>query len=98
VLFGDIDVDLEHLRVYHRGHLVELTPIEFRLLRYLIKNADRPLSRDSLIEAVWGYDSDVGNDRTVDVHMRHLREKLEDDPANPRWFVTVRGIGYKFER
>jgi two-component system alkaline phosphatase synthesis response regulator PhoP len=97
-LFGDIDVDLEHLRVYRRGNLVDLTPIEFRLLRYLIINANRPLSRDALIEAVWGYDSDVGSDRTVDVHMRHLREKLEDDPANPRWFVTVRGIGYKFER
>ena len=93
-----MSVDLEHLRVYRHGNLVELTPIEFRLLRYLIKNADRPLSRDTLIEAVWGYDSDVGNDRTVDVHIRHLREKLEDDPANPRWFVTARGIGYKFER
>lgn len=98
VTFGDIDVDLEQMRVYRRGTPVELTPTEFRLLRYLLKNADRPLSRDNLIEAVWGYDSDVGYDRTVDVHMRHLREKLEDDPANPRWFVTVRGIGYKFER
>lgn len=98
VIFGDIDVDLEQMRVFRQGAPVDLTPIEFRLLRYLIKNADHPLSRDALIEAVWGYDSDVGNDRTVDVHMRHLREKLEDDPANPRWFVTVRGVGYKFER
>jgi DNA-binding response OmpR family regulator len=51
-----------------------------------------------LIEAVWGYDSSVGDERTIDVHIRHLREKLEDDPSNPRWLVTVRGIGYKFER
>ena len=98
VTFGEIDVDLEHLRVYRGGHPVDLTPMEFRLLRYLVKNANRPLSRDNLIEAIWGYDSDIGNDRTVDVHIRHLREKLEDDPSDPRWFVTVRGIGYKFER
>jgi two-component system, OmpR family, alkaline phosphatase synthesis response regulator PhoP len=47
---------------------------------------------------VWGYTGDIGSDRTVDVHIRHLREKLEDDPANPRWLVTVRGVGYKFSK
>jgi DNA-binding response OmpR family regulator len=57
----------------------------------------RPLSRQALIEAVWGYDSEIGYDRTVDVHMRHLRLKLEPDPAHPRYLVTVRGVGYKFE-
>lgn len=95
--FGQIELDLERLQVSRTGQVIDLTPIEFRLLRYLVNNPDRPFSRDALIEAVWGYDSDVGNDRTIDVHMRHLREKLEDDPANPRWLVTVRGIGYKFE-
>jgi DNA-binding response OmpR family regulator len=49
-----------------------------------------------LIEKVWGYTDDLGSDRTIDVHMRHLRQKLEDDPAQPRWLVTVRGAGYKF--
>jgi DNA-binding response OmpR family regulator len=98
VTFGEVEVDLERLQVYRQGRLVYLTPTEFRLLRYLVAHPDRPFSRDALIEAVWGYDSSVGNERTVDVHMRHLREKLEDDPSNPRWFVTVRGIGYKFER
>lgn len=96
--FGEIEVDLERLQLYRRGQLVNLTPTEFRLLRYLVAHPDRPFSRNALIEAVWGYDSDLGNQRTVDAHMRHLREKLEDDPSNPRWFVTVRGIGYKFER
>ena len=96
--FGDVEVDMERLLVTRRGKAVNLTPTEFRLLRYLVSNPNRPFSRDELIEAVWGYASDVGSDRTVDVHMRHLRKKLEDDPANPRWLVTVRGVGYKFER
>ena len=96
--FGEVEVDLERLLVYRRGQLVDLTPTEFRLLRYLVGNPDRPLSREALIEAVWGYDGSIGSARTVDVHMRHLREKLEEDLANPRWLVTVRGIGYKFQR
>jgi DNA-binding response OmpR family regulator len=95
--FGEIEVDLDRLLVYRRGRLVELTPIEFRLLRYLIVHRGRPFSRAALIEAVWGYDSEIGSERTVDVHVRHLREKLEDDPSTPRWLVTVRGVGYKFE-
>lgn len=96
--FGEVEVDLERLQVRRRGKPVDLTPTEFRLLRYLVSNPGRPFSRDELIEAVWGYASDVGSDRTVDVHIRHLRKKLEDDPANPRWLATVRGVGYKFER
>jgi DNA-binding response OmpR family regulator len=94
--FGEVEIDLERLQVSRRGAPVNLTPTEFRLLRYLVSNPDRPFSRDALIEAIWGYDSDIGSDRTIDVHMRHLREKLEDDPASPRWLVTMRGIGYKF--
>jgi len=96
--FGQVEIDLELMQVTREGRLVPLTPTEFRLLRYLVSHPGRPFSRDELIEAVWGYASDVGSDRTVDVHIRHLREKLEDDPANPRWLVTVRGVGYKFER
>jgi two-component system alkaline phosphatase synthesis response regulator PhoP len=95
--FGSVEVDMERLQVTRRGKPVDLTPTEFRLLRYLVSNPERPCSRDELIEAVWGYASDVGNERTVDVHIRHLREKLEDDPATPRWLVTVRGVGYRFE-
>lgn len=95
--FGDLVLDLERLQVMRRGQVVDLTPIEFRLLRYLASNPGRPFTREHLIETLWGYESDIGSDRTVDVHMRHLRQKLEDDPANPRWLVTVRGVGYKFE-
>jgi DNA-binding response OmpR family regulator len=95
--FGPIVLDMERLLVLRDGQPVELTPIEFRLLRYLASNPGRPWSREQLIEAVWGYDSEIGSDRTIDVHVRHLRQKLEADPANPRWLVTVRGTGYKFE-
>jgi DNA-binding response OmpR family regulator len=95
--FGHVELDLERLLVYRQGQLVDLTPTEFRLLRYLVAHPGRPFSREALIEAVWGYDSTVGSARTVDVHMRHLREKLEEDPANPRYLVTVRGMGYKLE-
>jgi DNA-binding response OmpR family regulator len=96
--FGDVEVDLERLQVRRQGKRVDLTPTEFRLLRYLLTHPGRPFSRSALIEAVWGYDSSVGAERTVDVHVRHLRQKLEDDPSSPRWILTVRGVGYKFER
>lgn len=96
--FGEIEVDLERMQVTRQGKLVYLTPIEFRLLRFLASHPERPFSRSALIEAVWGFDSEIGEERTVDVHIRHLREKLEDDPSNPRWIVTVRGAGYKFQR
>jgi DNA-binding response OmpR family regulator len=95
--FGEIEIDLERLQVYRRSQPVNLTPTEFRLLRYLVSNPDKPISRDTLIESVWGYSSDIGDDRTIDVHIRHLREKLEDDPTNPRWIITARGFGYKFK-
>ena len=95
--FGDVEIDLERLLVRRQGRLVDLTPTEFRLLRYLVAHPGRPTSRQVLIEAVWGYDSEIGYDRTVDVHVRHLRLKLEPDPAQPRYLLTVRGTGYKFE-
>jgi two-component system alkaline phosphatase synthesis response regulator PhoP len=97
IAFGDVIVDLELLRVTSAGEPVYLTPTEFRLLRYITSRPNKPLSRETLIEAVWGYDSDIGSDRTVDVHIRHLREKLEPDPAQPQWLLTVRGVGYKYQ-
>jgi two-component system alkaline phosphatase synthesis response regulator PhoP len=95
--FGEIEIDLVQFQVSKRGLPLSLTPIEFRLLRHLASHPNRPYERGALIEAIWGYEEDINNDRTVDVHIRHLREKLEDDAANPRWIVTVRGIGYKFQ-
>jgi DNA-binding response OmpR family regulator len=95
--FGDVVINTARLTVERGGQAVPLTPTEFKLLRHLVMHPRQPFTRGGLIEAVWGYDGEVGDDRTVDVHVRHLREKLEADPANPRWLVTVRGVGYKFE-
>ncbi|MGO9308892.1 MAG: response regulator transcription factor [Spirochaetia bacterium] len=94
--FGDVTVDLQRMRVERGGKAVMLTPTEYRLLRHFVTHADQVFSRDSLLEIVWGYDSSVDSQRTVDVHVRHLREKLEEDPAAPRWLLTVRGTGYVF--
>jgi DNA-binding response OmpR family regulator len=98
LVYGEVEIDLETLQVKYKGALVFLTPTEFRLLRYLVSHPNRPFSREALIEAIWGYDEVIGDERTVDVHIRHLREKLEADPANPHFLVTVRGMGYKFQR
>lgn len=96
IRFGKVEINFAQWTATRAGEPVDLTPTEFRMLRCLLDHPHRPCSRAMLIEAVWGYDSDIGSDRTVDVHIRHLRQKLEDDPANPRWFVTVRGAGYKY--
>lgn len=94
--FGSVVMDMQKLRVDKNGRMVYLTPTEYRLLRHLVTHPEQVFTRDSLLEIVWGYDTSVDSQRTVDVHVRHIREKLEDDPANPRWIVTVRGSGYMF--
>jgi DNA-binding response OmpR family regulator len=96
VVFGDVLVDLQRMRVDRGGQNVLLTPTEYRLLRHFVTHPEQVLTRDSLLEVVWGYDNNVDSQRTVDVHVRHLREKLETDPASPRYIVTVRGTGYLF--
>lgn len=95
--FDNLEIDPTRLTVRRGSETVELTPTEFRLLHHLAAHAEWPVSRAALIETIWGYDSDIGGERTVDVHIRHLRTKIEDDPANPRHIVTVRGVGYKFQ-
>ena len=95
--FDDVIIDLETFQVTRQNQNIFLTPIEFRLLRYLASHPNRPFTREALIESVWGYEEIIGDERTVDVHMRHLREKLEADPTNPRYLVTVRGVGYKLQ-
>ena len=93
---GDISLDLTSRRVSKDDAEVHLTQKEFNLLAELIRNKGAVLSRDLLLEKVWGY-SYVGNTHTVDVHIRWLREKIELDPSKPVRIVTVRGVGYRFE-
>jgi two-component system alkaline phosphatase synthesis response regulator PhoP len=90
---GPLRIDLAGRRVFCREQLVELQPKLFDLLVYFVRNRGTVLTRDQILQHVWGYDY-VGDTRTVDVHMRWLREKLEEDPANPRLFQTIRGVGY----
>src|SRR3989440_10173978 len=92
---GPLRIDLAGHRVYCRGQELELQPKQFELLTYLVRNRGTVLTRDQLLHNVWGYDY-TGDTRTVDVHVRWLREKLEEDPANPRLIQTVRGVGYCF--
>lgn len=96
VRFLDIELDTEKLKVYKKGEEVLLTHLEYKLLLYLSEHEDIPLSREQILESVWGLGEFYGDDRTVDVHIRHLREKIEDDDSQPQIIKTVRGIGYKF--
>jgi DNA-binding response OmpR family regulator len=96
IVFGDVVIDMDMLQVSRSGATVPLTPIEFRLLHLLVSKPGHVFSRKELIETLWDYDSGIGSKRIIDVHIRHLREKLEEDPANPRWLVTARGFGYAF--
>ena len=92
---GDISIDLMKHMVLCKGKEVELNPKEFELLVLLLRNRGQVINREQILRKVWGYDY-IGNDRTVDVHMRWIRQKLEEDPENPRYLITVRGYGYKF--
>lgn len=93
--FGRVTIDFEKYRVTVKNKELDLTQKEFDLLRYLIRNRESVLSRDRLLDEVWGYDS-YPTTRTVDTHILKLRKKLEDDPANPKYILSVYGGGYKF--
>jgi DNA-binding response OmpR family regulator len=93
---GDLRIDFAKRRTDVRGTPVELTYVEFEILATLARSPGRVFSRDMLLESVWG-DSAYRDPRTVDVHVRHIREKVERDPRKPRYVSTVRGVGYRFE-
>lgn len=92
---GDLLIDLDQRRVAVRGEDVSLTFTEFELLRTMAETPGRVYTRDNLLERIWGPNF-FGDVRTVDVHIRHLREKIERDPANPEFIHTIRGVGYRF--
>lgn len=98
LVVSDVTLDPVSNRLHFTdGRTVELTPIEFRLLHCLMRNAGRILSHDLLMNAVWGYDYE-GYSNQIAVYIRRLRMKIESDPDNPKYLTTVRGLGYKFER
>jgi DNA-binding response OmpR family regulator len=93
--FGTVEIDFEKYKAVVRNMPVELTQKEYDLMRFFIRNRDTVLSRDRLLDEVWGYD-DYPTTRTVDTHILKLRKKLEDDPAHPKYILSVYGGGYKF--
>jgi len=95
VQFGDITIDFERRSVCRNGENIKMTPAEYNLLTFFLGNPDKPLTRDMILNSVWGYEC-FPNTRTVDAHVVKLRQKLEVDPVNPRHFLTVHGVGYRF--
>jgi len=93
--FGDIVIDFDRYEVYKRGEVIYLTVREFELLKFLATQKNQIFSREALLEKVWGYEY-FGDVRAVDVTIRRLREKVEDDPGKPRYIITKRGFGYYF--
>jgi two-component system, OmpR family, response regulator RegX3 len=92
---GDVEVDVERHEVTVRGQLVQLPLKEFDLLELLVANGGRVLPRDVILDRVWGSDY-YGDTKTLDVHIKRLRQRIEPDPANPQRIVTIRGLGYKY--
>jgi DNA-binding response OmpR family regulator len=95
VHFGDTTIDFERRSVCRNGENIKMTPAEYNLLTFFVQNPDKPLTRDMILNSVWGYEC-FPNTRTVDAHVVKLRQKLETDPVSPRHFLTVHGVGYRF--
>jgi DNA-binding response OmpR family regulator len=93
---GDLHIDLAKRTTELAGDAVQLTYVEFEILSVLARHPGRVYTRDMLLDRIWG-DSAFRDQRTIDVHIRHLREKLERDPRNPEYLLTVRGVGYRFK-
>ena len=93
--FGEVEVDLRKCRVLKSGKVIDISSKEFELLKYFIVHSGETLSRDRLLEDVWGYDN-YPTTRTVDTHLVRLRQKLEPNPEQPQYFLTVHGTGYRF--
>ena len=94
IKIGELTIDTDGFRVKKKDKEIELTAREFEILKHLAENIGRVISRERLYETVWGEDS-FGCDNTIMVHIRHLREKLEENPASPSYIITVKGLGYK---
>ena len=94
---GDLTINIERYEVSKNGNVIDITLREFELLKFLAMQPDKIFSREKLLENVWGYEY-YGDVRTVDVTVRRLREKIEDDPSMPKYIITKRGVGYYFNK
>jgi two-component system response regulator VicR len=97
IVSGDLSINVERYEVAKNGEVVDITLREFELLKFLAMQPDKIFSREKLLENVWGYEY-YGDVRTVDVTVRRLREKIEDDPSMPKYIITKRGVGYYFNK
>jgi two-component system alkaline phosphatase synthesis response regulator PhoP len=95
-VFGDIELDFERYEAKKGGEKLDLTTFEFHMLRLLIQNKGKVLSRDDFLDRIWGEDNVSVSFRTVDSHIANIRKKIEDDPTNPKHIFSIRGVGYKF--
>jgi DNA-binding response OmpR family regulator len=93
---GDLQVDLRRREASRAGRALPLKPKEYELLLFFLRNRGRAFTRDQLLNQIWGYDF-AGDTRTVDVHVRWLRQKIEEEPAKPTRLITIRGVGYRFD-
>jgi DNA-binding response OmpR family regulator len=94
--FGQIELDFRRYEAKKKGKKLDLTPLQFQILKLLIRNKGEVLSRDELLDEVWGRDNVWISHRTIDSHIANIRKKIENDPANPKHILSIRGVGYKF--
>jgi len=94
--FGQIELDFKKYEATKKGENLELTPVEFHLMKLMIQRKGEVLTRNDFLDGVWGEDNLAVSDRTVDSHIANIRKKVEDDPAHPKHIISVRGVGYKF--
>ncbi|MCX6224436.1 MAG: response regulator transcription factor [Bacteroidia bacterium] len=92
---GETEFDFKRYEAKRCGQFIEFTPLEFQLIHYLINNREQVLTRDEILEKVWGENNTVVSLRTIDSHITNIRKKLEDDPADPKYILNIRGVGYK---
>lgn len=94
--FGEIALDFKKYEARRRGEKLDLTPLEFRMLKCLIQKKGQVVTRDDFLDQIWGKDNVAVSNRTVDSHIANIRKKIEDDPARPKYLLSIRGVGYKF--
>ncbi|MCK4430473.1 MAG: winged helix-turn-helix domain-containing protein, partial [Candidatus Aminicenantes bacterium] len=94
--FGQIELDFKKYEAKKKNKKLELTPLEFQMLKLFIQKKEQVLSRDDFLDKIWGEDNVSVSDRTVDSHIANIRKKIEDNPSNPKHILSIRGVGYKF--